>query len=213
LIPVGSLKHHSVFDIVTSTGASVLQVFPDHMHEGEVLGFDGVGGVVPWTLNEMLTFTGQSFTEYPSQNRDQKKPQIIATGHVVGGHISDAPQNPPITPKCPSGDPFDPDPAVTAKDADINISVYDGHNVGVGHVLTDSLFHHFIDLNVVGDPCAGTEELNGLVTHKEELAAFYRNVALWLANPKDTSSRWIIGSVSRSSTWRCMDSHSMDMST
>lgn len=134
---------------------------------------------MPWTLDNVLTFAGQSFTEYPTQNGVQEKPQIIATGHVVGGHASNAPQNPPITPKCPGGDPFDPDPTVTAKDTDINtISVYDGHNVGVGRVLTDSSFHHFIDLDVTGDPCAGTEELNGLVTHKEELAAFYRYVAL-----------------------------------
>jgi hypothetical protein len=73
-------------------------------------------------------------------------------------------------------------------------------------VLTDSSFHHFINLNVVGDPCAGTEELNGLVTHKEELAAFYRNVALWLAIPRTLSSRWGIGSISGSSTLKCTDS-------
>src|SRR5262249_22708214 len=32
------------------------------------------------------------------------------------------------------------------------ISVYDGHAVGVGRVITGATFHHYIDKNLVGDP-------------------------------------------------------------
>ena len=36
------------------------------------------------------------------------------------------------------------------------LGAYDGHKVRVGRVVTDSSFHHYLDLNLIGDPCAST---------------------------------------------------------
>ncbi len=148
-----------------------LAIFPDHMHEGEV--------ALPWTLNDTLTFNGQSFLEYPSLDGHQEGPSIIARGTVNGGHttvvegslceqqnfVSDG------TPTAPGG-----------RSLDI-LCAYDGHKVGVGRVVTDSSFHHYIDLNVIGDPCGVAEKQQGLTKgpHFAEMAAFYNRTVLWLA--------------------------------
>ena len=34
------------------------------------------------------------------------------------------------------------------------LAAYDGHTVNVGRIVTDSSFHHFLDLNLLGDPCS-----------------------------------------------------------
>jgi hypothetical protein len=64
-----------------------LTKFPDHFHEGEVLGFGGVNleSSESWTLTDTLSFEGESFVEYPTENSHQEAPRIIATGNVIGG--------------------------------------------------------------------------------------------------------------------------------
>lgn len=84
---------------------------------------------------------------------------------------------------------FQPDTTPTL-DNQINIlSVYDGHNVGVGRVVTDSSFHHYLDLNITGDPCGMNEKKVGFQTtagkpHLQAMQDFFRNLAIWLAGPK-----------------------------
>ena len=159
----------------------VLEHFPDHFHEGEVLGFNGVESKEsqPWTLTDTLTFEGQSFTEYPTKDSHQEVPQIIATGNVIGGHET-INQSGKL---CASG--FQPDRSVTTAKSINTLSVYDGHRVGVGRVITDSSFHHFTDLNLVGDPCALEARAEGLSEDMlNDMAAFYVNVVEWLAQPR-----------------------------
>ncbi len=159
--------------------------FPDHMHEGEVLGVGGVPGQEPWTLKDTPTFAGQTFVEYPTLNGHQEIPAIIAKGNIKGNHT---------TPR--SGAPcedrnFFSDTSKTSQDREINIlSVYDGHAVGVGRVLTDSSFHHYLDLNLVGDPCSSTSERKlGFKTAAgkptlDGMTAFFTTAAQWLAGPR-----------------------------
>ena len=71
------------------------------------------------------------------------------------------------------------------------LAAYDGHIVNVGRIVTDSSFHHFLDLNLLGDPCSTNDAtnvklqgFNGSTSGKavlNELKAFYVNLASWLA--------------------------------
>jgi hypothetical protein len=165
--------HHPLFNI---RDGNVLEKYPDHMHEGETLGYGGVEGSEPWTLDEELTFKGVKFTEYPTKNGNKERPIVIATGSVIGGHTTLVEPNK----FCESG--FAPDPEETVAKAINTISVYDGYKVGVGRVLTDSSIHHFLDLNLIGDPCATEEKMYGLERKfLGDMSAFYVNCAKWLA--------------------------------
>jgi hypothetical protein len=84
---------------------------------------------------------------------------------------------------CESG--FETDVAITVAKTINTLSVYDGYIVGIGRVLTDSSFHHFCDLNLIGDPRAVKEKTRGIdLELLEEMDAFFINVVIWLAHPR-----------------------------
>jgi len=72
------------------------------------------------------------------------------------------------------------------------VSAYDGWPVGVGRVVTDSTFQHFIDINLIGDPGTGVpayaqQGFNASVTGQGNLAQFAQywvNLVNWLAHPQ-----------------------------
>lgn len=171
-----------------------INAFPDHMHEGEVLGFGGVSGRTPWTLNDKLTFGTSTFTEYPTANGHQEVPTVIATGKITGGHATSIE---PTDRACESAN-FLPDLTLTVQN-EINIlSVYDGHTVGVGRVVADSSFHHYLDLNLTGDSCATAEKTLGFRTPAGQpyllaMQEFYVNLAKWLAGPPVTALTCLTG--------------------
>lgn len=155
----------------------VLEHFPDHSHEGKILSCNGVGSEEsqPWIVTDTLVFQGHSFTEYPTKDGHQEVPQIIATGSVIGGYET---INQPHK-LCASD--FQPDNSCTNAKSINTLAVYDGNRVGVGRV-TDSSFHHFTDLNLIGDPCAlevRSEGLSGEMLN--DMATFYANTVEWLA--------------------------------
>jgi hypothetical protein len=181
LVPVKDLPggYHPVLELPGQGSAKVryLEHFPDHMHEGETLGFGGVEGSTPWTLDDVLTFEGEQFKEYPKTAEGrQEVPMIIAKGTVIGGHTTTVESGKP----CDSG--FRGDDAPTEAKQINTLSLYDGHKVGVGRVLTDSSFHHFLDLNLIGDPCARGERRRGLDSEfLDDMTAFFHNCVAWLA--------------------------------
>jgi hypothetical protein len=149
-----------------------IEVAPDHMHEGEV--------IVPWDLNATLTFAGQNFVEYPADAQGKQwPPQIIAWGRVLaetnvsteGAHV---------------GDPGD----VANPRAFGVVGAYDGQRVGVGRVVVDSTWHHFFDINLIGDPIAPAPKTLGFKASASGQAAladienYYRNIAFWIARPR-----------------------------
>jgi hypothetical protein len=80
---------------------------------------------------------------------------------------------------------------VSAKSINI-LSVYDGHTVGVGRIVTDSSFHHYLDLNLTGDPCSKAPKTLGFGTDAGQpvlkaMQDFYVNLANWLAGPQSSS--------------------------
>ena len=171
-----SFPHNVVHPILQgSTGA--LSRFPDHMHEGEV--------VTPSSLSAVLTFNGQSFTEYPTLNGFQPKPSVIATGNIVPGHGTKV-----EGPSCEQNN-FATDPVPTVANTIGIVCAYDGRGAGVGRVVTDSSFHHYLDINLIGDACGTTSDRmqgfgSGFTTPAPgsvlaDLQAFYVNTVVWLA--------------------------------
>jgi len=141
----------------------LIDVLPDHMHEGEV--------VIPTTLDP----EEWPSTEAPGVSSEelveiQPRPEVIAWGTIV-------------EPTADTGRSFGV------------IGVYEGHIVNVGRIVADSTFHHFVDINLIGD--WGTKKLDplsrGFIDTKlnpgaglalRKIDAYYRNIAVWLAPPR-----------------------------
>lgn len=60
------------------------------------------------------------------------------------------------------------------------LAAYDGHRAGVGRVVVDATWHHWFNINLVGFVNA-TDPTN--IARWEEIKAYFRNVAIWLARP------------------------------
>jgi hypothetical protein len=121
-----------------------IDVFPDHMHEGEV--------VIPGDYPP---------DEWPSQGGYQPKPEVVAWGKVV-----------------------QPGLARTGQEFGV-VGAYDGHRAGAGRVVADSSFHHWFDINLVGDhgpPTRGFLTPNGQPVLRK-IESYFLNVGRWLAPP------------------------------
>ena len=161
-----------------STGA--LSRFPDHMHEGEV--------VTPSNLGATMTVDGQNYTEYPAAGGFQPAPAVVATGTITGGHTTIV----NASSGCETFN-FTTDDTPTTQATIGIVCAYDGRGANVGRIVTDSSFHHCLDLNLVGDPCGSTPDrqsgfgpamstpASGSVL--ADMQAFYINTAIWLARP------------------------------
>ena len=152
-----------------------IKVAPDHMHEGEV--------IEPWDAGATLNFSGHNVVEYPTGPTGQKPlPEIVAWGTVraetdtstEGAHVGD------------------PGHVANARRFGV-VGAYDGHRARVGRVAVDSTWHHFFDINLIGDPVAPFPKTQGFnasptgVQALEDIRAYYRNLATWLARPSALS--------------------------
>lgn len=148
-----------------------ITTFPDHMHEGEV--------VVPTDFNATLSFSGTEFTEYPQTGLAQTKPEIVAWGNVRReiNVSTEAVHN-----EGPLGDAT---PRVFGV-----VGAYDGHLEGVGRVSVDSTWHHFFNINLIGDPAAPAPKNQGFNASPAgkavlvDIQSYYRNIGTWLARPE-----------------------------
>jgi hypothetical protein len=159
--------------------------FPDHMHEGEVL--------APTITDDVPTFGDipTPFVEYPSKImiikghpvEYQPLPEVVAKGTVIGGHTTQADE---------AGHPSTMIQTSGTYDFGV-VAAYDGHQVNVGRVSVDSTWHHFFDINLIGDPTAASAgrpaETLGFRTAAgkpilDGMRAYYRNIVMWLAPAK-----------------------------
>src|ERR1700722_12437325 len=151
--------------------------FPDHMHEGEV--------VTPLNMGLQVTVNGQSVPEYPTNKGIQPRPEVIATGDVIGGHTVNI-----DSATCEQAN-FSGDVTASVANTIGILCVYDGRPAGLGRSVTDSSFHHYLDLNLIGDPCGSTpDRMHGFGPAYEtpvagsvlaDLRQFYINTVVWLA--------------------------------
>lgn len=145
----------------------MIRVMPDHPHEGEC--------VEPSEVDETLDFGGGA--EYPDaiDGGARPLPELVSTSSVLAGTRSE---------KLP-----------TQAQSFGGICAYDGHRAGVGRVVTDATWHHFVNINLVGrfndaGLPAGHPWRTGFLSsaagqaHFEDIKAYYRNLGVWLARPE-----------------------------
>jgi len=160
-----------------------LSRFPDHMHEGEV--------VTPADPSTPMTIGGQPYVEYPTVGGFQPLPGVLATGTITGGHATT------VTDLTNGGhctqSNFSTDSTLTVQNTIGIVCAYDGRAANVGRIVTDSSFHHYLDLNLVGDPCGSApDRMAGFGTAMtqptpggvlDDMRTFYLNTVTWLAKP------------------------------
>ena len=144
----------------------VIRVMPDHPHEGEC--------VAPADPDQPITFVDPAVPEYPPATGGGARPlpEVVSTSSVPAGNTADF---------------KDPTEAQTFG----GICAYDGHLAAVGRVATDATWHHFVNINLVGDPSepVGDPKRLGFLysaagqAHLEQIKTYYRNLAVWLARP------------------------------
>lgn len=167
-------------------GDQDIKVFPDHMHEGKVLG--DLGGDYDYT--QSIPIGAKSFVEFPLVAGNRELPRIIASGKTTQ-----------YTNKYVSGATIDSNTEQAGvKDVD-TFSVYDGRLAGVGRIVTGSTFHHYVDINLTGDSGVDATDAmkSGADTRKnegfayampsvpgafEDIKAVFVNITNWLARPK-----------------------------
>lgn len=143
----------------------VIRVMPDHPHEGEC--------IEPVDPEQQLNFGVALGPEYPNASGGGARPlpQLISTSTVLSNTTSSG--------KAP-----------TVAHSFGGIAAYDGHRAGIGRVVTDATWHHFVNINLVGDRALDgsmdPKQFGFLATpigqaHFEEIKAYYRNIAVWLA--------------------------------
>lgn len=161
----------------------VIDILPDHPHEGEI--------IEPANLGQMFSFGAYTNKpEYPSVAGNQPAPEIIAWAFVQGDHTNGL------------GGAAGTDRNKGAANAKRfgAIGAYNGHGANVGRVVVDSTWHHWFDVNLVGrplgpgqdpiDPVPATDpKAQGFEYSAAGLAAlariknYFRNVGIWLASP------------------------------
>jgi hypothetical protein len=172
-----------------STTTGVIDKFPDHMHEGDVIADNEV------ELDRPLDIPDYHRAEYPTVGAPIRPPLTRSrpVPHVVGyGRTTN--------PALPSGTGTVASARVAGGIIDVLpgwrfglVGAYDGDLVGIGRVVVDSTWHHWFSYNLHG--FAAAAQLPQVTTrlivdvHSRPspmyglMQAYYRNVALWLATP------------------------------
>jgi hypothetical protein len=170
------------------SSAGPITEFPDHMHEGEV--------VLPDTLDATLGYPGMAtFDEYPrAANGERVSPEIVAWGWTTGRASPEVMQGIHVG---------DPDPARARWTG--TIGVYDGRRAGVGRVVVHSTWHHFFDINLIGDNAVNRPQFNdpreslwrlGFRASANgqrilaQLDQYFRNIVHWLSPGVGVFSRF-----------------------
>jgi hypothetical protein len=163
--------------------SGVIDKFPDHMHEGQVIDDDAV------ELDTPLGIAGYDGVEYPfdalptmealttiaPELRPRPRPHVIAYGRTTQMEGPEAPQGP-----VEEAFAFNPVTSPTGWRFGL-VSAYDGDAARIGRVVVDSTWHHWFSYNLHGF-------VDGNPPMYELMQAYYRNVGLWLATPSQRRS-------------------------
>jgi hypothetical protein len=172
--PVGALRVARYPHPLLCGRTGRIDVLPDHPHEGECR--------VPPDLT--LTYPPDGSIEYPNatDGSGQVVPEVIATSRVPAGNTATNTKQP------------------TQAHAFGAISAYDGHRAGVGRVVCDATWHHFVNVNLIGileggvfddfdRPGEDPTKHEGFLSTPQGLAAlnkiknYYTNIGVWMAPP------------------------------
>lgn len=162
--------------------AGIINVLPDHPHEGECKVPDDTG----------LTYLDGT-PEYPGI----VVPEIIAFSKVPPGNTAGSKQ-------------------ATQAQTFGAICAYDGHKASIGRVVTEATWHHYTNINLIGEQFdfegnRGTTEheskLMGFLystqgqKHLQKIKDYFINIAIWISRPKQQRC------FNRYLTWNLVFSH------
>ncbi len=169
-------------------GGGVVDHFPDHMHEGEVIEDGDVAldqplniprydrpefpPALPLQVARFVATDGVTVINY------RPVPRVLAHGRttiplpplpvIAAASTAEASGSPLL-----GGLPF---PGVRVGKRFGLVGAYDGDSAGIGRVVVDSTWHHWFSYNLHGFQASNVPQF-------EKMQAYYRNVALWLARP------------------------------
>ncbi|MGP1373660.1 MAG: hypothetical protein ACTS3T_12595 [Almyronema sp.] len=130
-----------------------IEVFPDHPHEGECR--------VPTNLTTKLPDGVTDEWPLRSGSPSRVSPEAIA---LTMSHGNAFPGKQAVVPR-----------------SFVAISAYDGQLANVGRVVTDATWHHFVNVNIVGDLPALPPGRQGLTGRNlDDVKQYYRNIVTWL---------------------------------
>src|ERR1700687_3829405 len=152
------------------------------MHEGQVMAPQNEKTAWP-TFDPSKPFTVGTLQvdEYPlSSSKERILPMVVAWGNVK-----------PHTTVSGDDHPFTDDPKIATGVRFGVICAYEGQRAGIGNVVVDSSWHHFFDLNLIGDPLAnsppaqhpewdkkkGFKATNQGQAVLNDIETYYRNIA------------------------------------
>jgi hypothetical protein len=152
----------NVHPVLRHTSGAV-DYLPDHPHESECLAPAPVAG----------NFAGVVEWPTPTGGGARIPSQVAAVSVSAGRFITDT-LKPPVKPRCFGA-----------------ISVYDGDGAGVGRIVCDATWHHFVNINLNGsgaglDPTTGLPRTGlyagGMPTPEYlKIQRYYLNTVRWLA--------------------------------
>ncbi|MEL7357810.1 MAG: hypothetical protein AAFN40_14725 [Cyanobacteria bacterium J06560_6] len=165
--------------LCSSTGP--ITVLPDHPHEGEC--------VVPRDLDASYTIGEETFVEYPDGPSGRPlSPVVVATSTMIPG--AEVPGRKPPVPGGTFG----------------AIAAWDGHIAGkYGRVVVDATWHHFTNINLIGDrglgmPNPSVPKSMGFLhsaaglAHYDKIKNYFTNIANWLT-PRSMRRCWRFRSI------------------
>jgi hypothetical protein len=151
---------HPVLQMVSPR--KVLEVFPDHPHEGEC--------VLPKALSGTFSLNGKDVPEWPKTFFLPPRPEMAAysMSHGDGFEFGETDKL-GLTPKAFGA-----------------IAAYNGQRAGVGRVVTDSTWHHFVNINLDGTDSGQSALRPGGVDSEDlvRIRQYYVNLATWLMPAK-----------------------------
>ena len=173
LFPVRSwhaFRHSSGPHPVLCGKTGIINILPDHPHEGEV--------IAPASYTQTFSFPGYAnkpeFPEKTAFPGSREKAFVIARATVTGRSAAQDTNKQAVNGRTIGA-----------------VGAYNGHVGGVGRVVVDSTWHHWFDVNLIGRPGypATDPKSQGFLATPSGLAAYariqnyFRNVALWLSSP------------------------------
>ena len=139
--------------ILRQSDGSALDVYPDHPHEGECR--------VDVDLGSTFELDGTAVAEWPRAGfLWRPRPRAVAYSMSAGNGFSTPRRKTAVVPR-----------------SFISIAAFDGQVAGVGRVVTDSTWHHYINRNLKGMKSADGSSNGDL----RRIERFWRNTLTWLA--------------------------------
>ncbi|XVS60997.1 hypothetical protein ACQPYE_22085 [Actinosynnema sp. CA-299493] len=161
----------SVVHPLLSIGSGIITAFPDHPHEGECY--------VPKNLGRKFRIGNVEHDEYPAGSGPRTVPEVVAWSSS-GSRPAERDEKGVLD--------------ATTFGA---VGAYDGHQQEVGRVAVDATWHHFFDINLLGDRVnKNPEKRKGFSASAEgrwayeRIKVYYRNIATWIAPPAKQGELW-----------------------